>query len=219
MTQHWDYLDASQRYLKLHQIHQVWERLTHALVTTRPDDVCGFVRERLQEEKKARSYCGRSVVLLLAHEAIPLQETVQKLERLTACSSLDAAEICEQYKTSEEISTAFRRYVLSRKKGSVVVAHGFPRSIKEALVCEIQLAPMSACVYLEASAEFLSAKSGTSVEKVRAQMRESILPLREYFKATQKLVILDGESNYFSQIEKLVDDQIQQAATQEAAEQ
>eukprot|EP01062_Namystynia_karyoxenos_P058330 TRINITY_DN49890_c0_g1_i1.p1 TRINITY_DN49890_c0_g1~~TRINITY_DN49890_c0_g1_i1.p1 ORF type:complete len:224 (+),score=75.29 TRINITY_DN49890_c0_g1_i1:93-764(+) len=211
----WDYLDASEAYLKLHQIHQVWERLTHALVTTMPEDPRGFVLDRLKEELKSRNDCGREVVFLVGHEAAGARDMAERLGRDCGCLVIDGSQFRETHgDDAEALATGFRRFVITRSPGVAIVVHGFPSAIREALVFEIQLAPARKCIYLECSPKFLAQKCALSEADVAAQLQTRVLPLREYFQAKQSLATVNAEQGdaAYAEVKKIV------GAAQKAAE-
>ena len=60
-----DWRRSSEHYLALHQIGQIWERITHSLVTMRPQDVMEFTIQKLEMLKSQKDVPGRRLIFLI----------------------------------------------------------------------------------------------------------------------------------------------------------
>ena len=72
-----DWRQASEHYLALHQIGQIWERITHSLVTLRPPDVMEHTIQKLEKLKTQKDVPGRRLVFLVGGPGSKAKEVAE----------------------------------------------------------------------------------------------------------------------------------------------
>eukprot|EP00755_Sulcionema_specki_P039495 Sspe_Gene.112912::Locus_96785_Transcript_1_1_Confidence_1.000_Length_774::g.112912::m.112912 len=195
-----DDIEDAERYLQFHQIHKIWEKLTHLLVINKPDDVPSFILSRLREMKKEREQPGRHVVFLLGAAGSDVGEVAFKLQRDLGVFTLEASEIFGEDAASvsdEEIVVSLGSRIDCEPKGSVFVVHGFPRTLRQALVFQAQVAPIEECIYLKSSSVHLSEKTGAELSAVEHEIASFVHPLAEFFSAKGTLQEVDTSRGDF----------------------
>ena len=93
--------------------------------------------------------------------------------------------------TAEESALRLRKDLLQQETGMVSLVYGYPTTISQALLTEIQVTPASVCIYLDVAVEKQSENSGLSTDQIEEAMKRDVRPLLEYHKAKGNLHVIN----------------------------
>ncbi|KAJ9465245.1 UMP-CMP kinase [Diplonema papillatum] len=202
--------NASEKYLRLHQINEVWAKISHELVVAKPSDVHESMLTQLKYMRSERGFPGKRLVFLVGGPGSGLLEAAEKLEADLGCSLIDGKELVESaggpHATGESVALALRSTLVQRPLSSVFVLHGFPTSISHALLTEIQVTPASICVFLSVPEVEQAAALGIHEAELKEQMKASVTPVLEYYKAKGTLVDVEkSDGNWYETLKTVVE--------------
>ena len=96
--------------------------------------------------------------------------------------------------SAEKVALSLRKELLTHESNQVYIVHGYPKTISQALLTEIQVTPASVCVYLDTPDEAQAEACGQTLEEVQAAMQKDVYPVLEYFRAKESLVSIDASA-------------------------
>ena len=207
-----DWEESSRHYLQLHQIWKIWEKITHDLVHDKPTNVLDFMIRQLETMKLQKDVPGKRLLLLVGGPGSQIEEIANDLCNDTSCKSLSGEKLIEAAGgggNAEEVALQVRSNLLSHQinKG-VFILYGYPLTIAQALLTEIQVTPASLCVYVSVPNSQQATATGRSEKEITDYMNSDVLPVVEYYKARKTLFTIDkSEPNWYSGLLKATEEQ------------
>eukprot|EP01059_Diplonema_ambulator_P021144 TRINITY_DN35170_c0_g1_i1.p1 TRINITY_DN35170_c0_g1~~TRINITY_DN35170_c0_g1_i1.p1 ORF type:complete len:231 (+),score=83.60 TRINITY_DN35170_c0_g1_i1:44-694(+) len=205
-----DWEESSSNYLHLHQIGQIWERITHALVTTKPSNVVDFMIDKLETLKTQKDVPGKRLVFLVGGPGCKAKEVAENLAKDLATLAIDGSSVIAQAggpgTPAEKVALTLRSTLLEHVMPAVIAIHNYPVAISQALLTEIQVTPASLCIYLEMSDEEQLKVAGITQDELTATMKSDVLPVVEYYKAKESLLTVDvTQTDWYDKVKTAVE--------------
>eukprot|EP01060_Flectonema_neradi_P007070 TRINITY_DN14895_c1_g1_i1.p1 TRINITY_DN14895_c1_g1~~TRINITY_DN14895_c1_g1_i1.p1 ORF type:complete len:229 (+),score=42.22 TRINITY_DN14895_c1_g1_i1:47-688(+) len=209
-----DWEESSQHYLKLHQISQVWDKITHDLVHDKPANVIESMIEQLEKMKLQKDVPGKRLLLLIGGPGSKVQDIANDLGVDTNCQTLSGEKLIQAAgggSNAEEVALQVRSNLVSHKViRGVFILPGYPLTVAQALLTEIQVTPASLCVYISVPESQQASVTGLSESEITEHMNRDVNPVLEYYKARGTLLTIDkSSSDWYSKLLKATEEQKQ----------